>query len=88
MRIWWVVDAAEYWLEPVYQITKNGKARFEGCKLYNAYNQYKGWWPANTWPPSVRAMIRDAVQGKLKRDAANERLERVRTRSMIGKTKD
>lgn len=87
MRIWWVVDAAEYWLEPIYTVGKTGRITFEGCRLYDSRGAYKGFWYATSWPGAVRQMVREAVVEYERRQRKAERLNRVRTRSMIDKTK-
>lgn len=87
MRIWWVVDAAEYWLEPEYSVLKNGRVRFVGCKLFDRDGVYKGYWLASTWPSLVRKQVREAVVAHERRNAHDQRAERVRMRSYLGKTK-
>lgn len=87
MRIWYVVDTVEYWIEPGYRVGKTGKITIEGAKLYDRSNVYKGYWNYKDWPTAVRTTVRQAISAHERREQRNERLERVRVRSHLGKTK-
>ena len=87
MRIWYVVDTFEYWLEPEWKELKAGRTRIWGCKLFNAEGVYKGYWPSYTWPTEVRRIVNEAIKAEVRRNQKQERLERMRTKSMISKTK-
>lgn len=87
MRIWYVVDTFEYWLEPDFFAAKDGRLRIYGARLYSTEGKFKGYWHYQDWPLVVKRDVRTALNADIKRRQRVERLERVRTRSMIGKTK-
>jgi hypothetical protein len=88
MRIWYVVDSNEYWLEPDYKVIKDGRVRLVGARLYSSDNQFKGYWHYADWPRVVQRNVRVSLDAHLRREKMNERIERVKMRSYLGKTKD
>jgi hypothetical protein len=87
MRIWYVVDTHEYWLEPSYAVLKDKRVRIDGARLYNSAGQFKGYWHYKDWPLVVKRDIRTVVQQHVKREQAHERMERVRQRTKIANRK-
>ncbi len=67
MRIWYVVGEDEYWLEPEYQQSVNGRVRLIGCKLYTHENKFKGYWHAALMPRNLKADLVEQVKAAVKR---------------------
>jgi hypothetical protein len=88
MKIWYVVDAVEYWLEPEYTVGKTGRIQVSGAGLYDRSMRYKGWWAWRDWPSAVRKTVKEAIDAYERRRSKLEREQRVRVRSHLGKTKD
>lgn len=87
MRVWYVVADHEYELEPVWTTDKRGRIHISGAGLYTPDGVYRGWWQHKDWPSAVRTTVREQIAAYERRQLPAERLERVRVRSMISKTK-
>lgn len=87
MQIPYEIGQYFYWLEPVYWLDARGTILCREVRLYNKAHEYKGIWMWPTIPSEVRLHIRSEIRAFEKKRTKAERIEQVRTRSMIGKTK-
>lgn len=87
MRIYYAAHGYNYELEPVYWLDAKGLIVCHEVRLYNRIGEFKGVWMWKDIPSETRLHIRSEIRNYEKRSRKSERLEKVRTRSMIGKTK-
>jgi hypothetical protein len=77
MRIWYVVDWYEYWLEPDYTIDIGKRLRLHGARMYSPENKYLGYWPGENIPIVVRNQLRAIIQQQLLKDARRDTTHKI-----------
>lgn len=87
MRILYEVADTRYWLEPVYKVVSNRLITISEVLLFSEDDRFIGTWHWTDIPGQTRLHIRAEIRAYEKAKTKAERLERVRTRSMISKTK-
>jgi len=87
MRIWYVVDQHEYWLQPDLMMPASGKFRVLGLKLLDNQMKYKGYWHWKDVPLDVKKRVRQAVGEHLKREREAVLRERLLTKALWRKGK-
>jgi len=73
MRIWYVVDTKEYWIEPDYTISKAGRFQVLGLRLYDTENRFKGFWHWAHVPLATKRQVRSILGEAFKREQEAQR---------------